>query len=73
MNILSEIFEGWKNLVFDNPEMEEEARKRIELCVDCDFFKKDRKVCEKCGCYMPAKTRSPKSNCPIGKWTEVKK
>jgi hypothetical protein len=21
-----------------------------------------------CGCYLPAKTKSPTSSCPLGKW-----
>ena len=72
-NILEEIFVGWKNLVFEDADVEAEARKRIEICVDCNHFNKVRKSCEKCGCYMPAKTRSPRSGCPIGKWSPMKK
>lgn len=69
MSILNEIFEGWKNLVFENPEIEKEAKRRMKICVDNDCHKfNSSKTCGVCGCYMPAKTRSKKSKCPIGKW-----
>jgi len=64
---LSEIYDGWKNLVFPSPEVELEAKRRIEICVTCEKFRKN-KSCAICGCYMPAKVRSTKSVCPIEKW-----
>jgi hypothetical protein len=64
---LIEIYDGWKNYVFLNPEVEAEAKRRIEICVECVNFKKN-KSCAICGCYMPAKVRSPKSKCSIEKW-----
>lgn len=75
MSILSEIFEGWKNFLFENPEVEAEAKRRIAICagdeekqiIRCEFFR-DNQTCAKCGCYMPAKARSPHSTCPISKW-----
>jgi hypothetical protein len=69
MGVLSEIFDGWKNLVFENKEIEILAKKRITICVknECKKFNK-RKICDICGCYMPAKVRSIKSHCPIKKW-----
>lgn len=75
MSILSEIYAGWKNFIFENPKVEAEAKRRIEICAGneekqlkkCDHFR-DNKTCAKCGCYMPAKARSPKSTCPAGKW-----
>ena len=69
MSQLSEIYEGWKNLTFPNPEIEKLAKKRIAICVknDCEKFLKN-KSCALCGCYMPAKTRSIKSHCKINKW-----
>lgn len=67
MSVLAEIYDGWKNYVFPSPEVEEIAKKRIEICVSCEFFT-ERKTCQKCGCFMPAKTRSVKSSCPIKKW-----
>jgi hypothetical protein len=67
MSRLSEIYEGWKNYTFPNPKVEVEAKRRIEICVDCDRLNK-RNYCKLCGCYMPAKVRSPKSHCKINKW-----
>jgi len=67
MSRLSEIYEGWKNLVFTNPNVETEAKRRIEICVDCDKLLKNNS-CKLCGCYMPAKVRSPKSKCLLKKW-----
>lgn len=69
MSQLSEIYAGWKNLTFPSPKVEEEAKRRIAICVsnECRKFKQN-KSCALCGCYMPAKVRSPKSKCIIGKW-----
>lgn len=67
-SILKQIYDGWKNLAFPDEKTEEIAKKRIELCIECDHFEKSRRTCNKCGCYMPAKTRSAGSSCPIGTW-----
>lgn len=69
MSQLSEIYEGWKNLTFPNPIIEELAKKRIAICVsnECKRFKPN-KSCALCGCYMPAKVRSSKSKCGLKKW-----
>jgi hypothetical protein len=69
MGQLSEIYEGWKNLAFPSPEIEEEAKRRIAICVsnECKKFKAN-KTCALCGCFMPAKVRSSQSHCNIGKW-----
>ena len=69
MSQLIDIYTGWKNYVFPNPEIEAEAKKRIEICVDneCKKFRSN-KTCAICGCYMPAKVRNPKSKCQINKW-----
>jgi len=67
MSKLNEIFEGWKNLTIQNEQIENEAKKRIEICVNCIHLTK-RNYCDVCGCYMPAKVRSPKSKCNLNKW-----
>lgn len=67
MNKLLEIYEGWKNYVFSNKKVEELAKKRMEICVKCDKLT-ERNYCGLCGCYMPAKVRSRKSNCVAEKW-----
>lgn len=70
MSQLAEIYAGWKNYVFPNPQVEEEAKRRIAICVtnDCKKFRANNKTCMLCGCYMPAKVRSPQSKCLIRKW-----
>ena len=67
MSRLSEIYEGWKNFTFPNQKIEIEAKKRIEICITCEKLKKNN-TCAMCGCYMPAKVRSPKSKCKLRKW-----
>lgn len=66
-NILSEILNGWKHIIFKDPEVEKLAHRRIRLCVDCDSLR-PTKTCNICNCYMPAKVRSVKSTCPKNKW-----
>lgn len=68
VQLFEEIVTGWSNLLFRRDEIaEEEAKKRLEHCVDCQHLRKN-KTCNLCNCYMPAKTRSPKSHCPIKLW-----
>lgn len=67
MSRLSEIYIGWKNFTFPNPKIEGQAKARIEICVNCENLT-NRNICKLCGCYMPAKVRSPKSHCRIKKW-----
>jgi len=67
MSKLSEIFNGWKNYTFPNKRVEEKAKKRMEICIGCEYITK-RNYCALCGCYMPAKVRSPKSHCYVKKW-----
>ena len=69
MSRLSEIYEGWKNLTFPNPKVEEIAKKRMAICVENKCKKLNaRNYCMVCGCYMPAKVRSPKSRCALKIW-----
>lgn len=67
MSRLSEIYDGWKNYTFPNSEIEILAKERIKICIECDKLKKNN-TCSMCGCYMPAKARSPKSKCRLKKW-----
>ena len=67
MNQLSEIFIGWKNLTFLNPKVEEEAKRRMAICIECKKLNA-RNYCNVCGCYMPAKVRSLPSKCVLKKW-----
>lgn len=67
MNVLKEIYNGWKNYAFKSPEIEKLAKKRAEICADCPKLT-NKKTCSVCGCYIPAKVRSEKSKCPLKKW-----
>ena len=64
---LNEIYRGWKNYIIPNPRVEEIAKKRARICVNCSKITK-KNICNVCGCYIPAKTRSEKSRCPLNKW-----
>lgn len=45
----------------------EVAAERLSICNGCEFLK--LKICKQCGCFMPAKTKLAKAECPIGKWS----
>ncbi len=84
IQILSEIFQGFTNYSFPSEGIEKEARRRASICSECPhanphrLFKKlldDNSIehikglgCDKCGCLLSAKVRSPLSKCPEGKW-----
>jgi hypothetical protein len=36
-NRLIEILEGWKNVIFTDPEVEKIAKARAEICAECEF------------------------------------
>jgi|TARA_X000001388_G_C2194051_1_gene108672 hypothetical protein len=63
---LSEIYNGWKNVVFPNEHIEKIAKARASICAGCEHNVKSR--CRKCGCPLVAKTRSMQSHCPLKKW-----
>ena len=63
---LSEIFNGWKNVVFPNENVEKIAKARASICADCEYNVKSR--CKKCRSPLIAKTRSMQSHCPLKKW-----
>lgn len=69
MSILTkaqEIIQGWGNVIFSDPAIEEEAKRRASICGACKYNVNNK--CQKCGCPLIAKTRSPNSKCPISKW-----
>lgn len=67
---LGEIYEGWKNLVFEDKRIEEIALPRIDICSTCPT--RTEGFCDKskggCGCYIEAKTRCENCKCPKGLW-----
>lgn len=71
---VSEILEGWKNLVWENPKVEKVAKTRLDVCAGCilrsDYPEpvKLSSVCTGCGCNIEAKVRCVKCVCPEKKW-----
>ena len=47
------------------------ASERYSICLSCPLFISTTKQCSKCGCFMSAKTRLAKAECPEGKWHKV--
>jgi hypothetical protein len=46
---------------------DEEKNRRYSICEECPYLTKTKR-CEKCGCFMAAKTRLFNAVCPEGKW-----
>jgi hypothetical protein len=55
-------FAGKLELVDD-----EIAQSRMDICNACEA-KNDLNICTACGCFLPAKTKLAKSECPMEKW-----
>lgn len=84
---LTNIYEGWKNYLTDNPEMLTVAKERAVHCGDCKhsiigdiikWFGDDVKIiqgmmCELCSCPLSALLRAPESECELNKWGKVSK
>ena len=41
---------------------------RMDICKTCDFFRPKTQTCQKCGCFMKAKSTIANAKCPVGKW-----
>jgi len=80
MSKLKEIYKGWKNYIFENEEIEKQAKEKANICAKCDsavdgmFDLKDGKIveisglsCNECGCPLATLLRSNKK-CELGKW-----
>jgi hypothetical protein len=66
---------GWKNFLWQTPQVEAIAKKRAEICAACDHFAvimNSGAVCDKCLCPIASKVRAPGERCPKGKWEEEK-
>ena len=66
-NKIGAFYEGWKNYVISDPEIEVLSKKRLDICKKCDHYTTKGR-CRKCGCIMAAKTRSKRTKCPIKLW-----
>lgn len=74
---ITEIYTGYKNLVFKKEDIEEMFKRRYEICKVCEdasMNKKDYHTlrtdehCTICHCPLASKLRSPSTKCPIDKW-----
>jgi len=45
----------------------EVQKPRMEICRSCEHLN-TLKFCNKCGCFMPFKTRLETAGCPLLKW-----
>ncbi len=59
-------FNGWKNLIFRVPEVEQLADQRRLICYRCEH--RDSITCGLCGCPLAAKQRAMEASCPDGRW-----
>ena len=75
MNKVSEIITAWWRASNPTHEQSELAKKRLEVCMKCEYLEKSlffESKCGECGCPMGKKIFSPNIGaCRIGKWDEV--
>ena len=46
----------------------EQAKKRISICLECEYLVPFLKICKICKCVMPIKVKLQKVKCPKNKW-----
>jgi hypothetical protein len=63
LNVIKDLVTG--NLNLANKEL---ANERTSICSQCDVRNKQLNICTLCGCYIKAKVKLTKSNCPMGLW-----
>lgn len=66
MSKFQEIINGYKNLIWEKPEIEKLAMDRAVICSECPENKNN--VCNICKCPLISKTRSEYSRCPKNLW-----
>lgn len=74
---------GWKNYVFENPEIEAMAKQRAEICAGCDHANEgwiakplpdgklqeiEGMICDLCDCPLSTMLRSQDEKCKKNKW-----
>ena len=42
---------------------------RLRICGDCEHFNKN--ICDVCSCFILAKAKLKRSQCPIEKWLSI--
>ena len=69
INKLKSILAGWSNVLWSNETIRAVAHERAAVCAVCDKNKKN--WCTDCGCWIPAKARSPDEVCEH--WNNIDK
>ena len=64
---MSDNVKPW-DLITGDKTPEEISMSRLEICKGCEFFRPRTQTCQKCGCFMAAKSMLANAKCPIGKW-----
>lgn len=76
------IVKGWANFIWPNEKVENEAKRRAEICGGCEHNEhmkyeiiKDNRIeeltghcCELCGCPLSTLLRQNDKTCEAGKW-----
>lgn len=77
---LPAIYEGVKNKIFKQEEIEEIAAIRWSICQKCKYFDfigtncaipGTQPCCSDCGCSISLKIRAMSSDCPKGRWQAI--
>ena len=45
-----------------------QAEARMDICRQCPHMQQVMRVCQSCGCFLPAKVKFAMSSCPKSKW-----
>lgn len=66
---MTEEVKPWDLVNPNKPKAEKDlSLSRLEICVNCEFYRSRTNQCKKCGCFMKLKTTLEHAKCPIGKW-----
>jgi hypothetical protein len=84
MNLLSQIYEGWRNKLIPPSDIKhlitEVSNERKKICDECEWNSVNRKAshgyktsrpdehCVKCGCTLDAKRKCLSCECPLKMW-----
>jgi len=44
------------------------GKSRLEICMNCEWLRKNTMTCRQCGCGVNIKVDRKENSCPIGKW-----
>lgn len=69
-NLVSEVATNVSSML-DGNDLEttpENANKRLDICLSCEFFDHTQERCTKCGCFMKLKAKLLAAKCPLEKW-----